>query len=74
MMFNPTEKSRLFYLPPTPHQQIWRLAIDTGLPQPLDIRPEQESENLRVSSVYLVKAHSMVVMFSTWQRPGLPEA
>jgi len=68
MMFNPTDKVRLFQLPPTPHQQHWWLAIDTSLPFPLDIRLRQDSRALKISSTYLVRPRCVVVMFSSWQR------
>jgi glycogen operon protein len=71
MMFNPTDKARLFHLPPTPHQQHWWLAIDTSLPYPLDIRLRPDSRALKISSTYLVKPRSVVVMFSSWQRVAI---
>lgn len=68
MMFNASEESRLFYLPPAPHKQSWWLVVDTSHPPPLDIRLRQDSLQLKSASVYYVKSRSVVVMFSSWQR------
>jgi glycogen operon protein len=68
VMLNANEESRLFFLPPTPHRQSWRLVVDTALPPPLDVRLDRDSVSLRPTSVYYVKSRSVVVMFSNWER------
>jgi glycogen operon protein len=70
IMFNASEQSRLFYLPPAPHKQGWWVVIDTSQPPPFDIRLEPDTLKLRPTSVYYVKSRSVVVMFSSWKRMG----
>ncbi len=67
MMFNADIESRLFTLPPAPHKGVWRLIIDTCLPSPHDIRPENEAVEVE-SDTYEVLPRSAVVMFSSWER------
>ncbi len=69
MMFNADTQARTFTLPPAPHQGIWHRIIDTYLPSPRDVCPEDEAIAM-TNDTYEVKAYSMVVMFSPWERSG----
>ncbi len=66
MMFNAAIRSYLFYVPPAPHTGRWHVALDTGLPSPLDIHPVGAEVPLDPSLAYQVKPRSMVVMISKW--------
>ncbi len=70
MMFNSDVKTRIFTLAPAPHKAPWRRIIDTSLPAPDDICPESEAVEMTDPS-YKVQPHSMVVMFSYWERGAL---
>jgi glycogen operon protein len=64
LLFNADERSRLFYLPPAPHNGRWLLLLDTGLSSPADIfAPGQEPE-LAPAIGYHVKRRAMVVLIS----------
>jgi glycogen operon protein len=73
MMFNSDTRTRLFYLPPAPHNGRWRLALDTGLPSPLDIHPAGTELALEPTIAYPVKGRSMVVMISNWRNTETTE-
>jgi glycogen operon protein len=66
LMFNSDTRSRLFYLPPAPHNGRWHLALDTGQLPPLDIHPIGQELELEPTIAYPVKFRSMVVMISKW--------
>lgn len=66
MMFNADIRSRLFYLPPTPHTTRWHLVLDTGLPSPQDIYPVGKEMLLEPTIAYHLKPRSMAVMISKW--------
>lgn len=66
VMVNSDIRSRLFYLPPAPHNGRWRLVLDTGQPSPLDIHPPGKEIELEPTIAYPVKARSIVVMLSKW--------
>jgi len=68
MMFNADTLPHIFCVPHTPHEGKWRLIIDTGLPSPQDIRPEDEAPKIEPDTPYRVRPRSMVVMFSSWER------
>jgi hypothetical protein len=63
MMFNSDTRSRLFYLPPAPHNGRWHLALDTGQPPPLDIHPVGQELGLE-PTMLIRQVFSMVVWFS----------
>jgi len=68
MMLNATDRPHLFYLPPTPHDDHWRLALDTGRPAPEDIYTPGEEPELTPTPTYEVKDRSMVVLISSWTK------
>lgn len=60
------DQAALFYLPPPPHSGRWRLAIDTNLPSPHDIRPSGAELELEPALTYRVRARSLVVLLADW--------
>lgn len=67
MMFNADEQSRLFYLPPTPHEGVWHRVIDTSLDCPDEIYPPGQEVELEPAIAYHVKGRSMVILISGWE-------
>lgn len=66
LMLNAENRDALFYLPLSPHQGKWRLAIDTALPSPYDIHPHESEVELEPTLAYQVKARSVVVLVAAW--------
>ncbi len=64
MMFNSSNQSHFFYLPPAPNGRGWHLALDTGLPSPQDVVFPGEEMELEPTPGYRVKARSMVVLLA----------
>jgi glycogen operon protein len=64
VMFNVSPETRYFSLPPAPHGRVWKLAIDTALPQPFDICLPGEEMPMPSQSRYKVKDHSVVVLLA----------
>ncbi len=64
MMFNAGPHDRMFILPVPPSLKSWRLAIDTALDSPNDIRLAGEETELEDQLLYRVKARSLVVLLS----------
>lgn len=64
IMFNNSQLTLLFQLPPAPRGKIWKLVIDTAMPSPFDIRPVGKEMPLQSQSAYQVQGQSMVVLLS----------
>ncbi|MDR1256326.1 MAG: glycogen debranching enzyme, partial [Spirochaetaceae bacterium] len=64
IMFNSGADERKFTLCPPPAGKTWRLAIDTALPSPQDIRPPEYHEALPDAKEYTVRGRSVVILLS----------
>ncbi len=64
IMFNNSQLTLLFKLPPALRGKIWKLVIDTAMPSPFDIRPAGKEMPLQSQSAYQVQEQSMVVLLS----------
>jgi len=64
LMFNNLPEPVYFHLPPAPLGKTWKLAVDTAMPPPLDIRPAGEEIDLTAPDVYRLQAESLVVLLS----------
>ncbi len=69
MLFNADNVPHAFFLPQPPHPGNWRVIIDTSLPSPYDYYDEGSAREIqRKTTTYRVQPHTMVVMFSRWER------
>jgi glycogen operon protein len=71
---NAHTEPREFKIPAAPSGRAWRRAVDTALPSPQDIMPDDEGPHVALLHVYRVEAHSMIILVSeeapapsTWQ-------
>jgi glycogen operon protein len=53
-----------FRIPAAPSGRAWRRAVDTSLPSPDDIVPEDEGRPVAVRQVYRVESHAMIILVS----------
>ncbi len=64
LMFNSSRQDVHFQLPPAPYGKIWKIAIDTAMPPPFDIRAKGAESFPAAQSTYQVYEESMVVLLS----------
>jgi isoamylase len=64
LLFNAEKREIEFMLPPAPGGRLWRIAVDTFMPSPYDIR-EPGNETLPQSQdKYLLESRSMVILLA----------
>jgi glycogen operon protein len=65
---NASAQPLAFKIPAAPSGRPWRRVVDTALPSPHDIVPEDEGPRVRVLRVYRVQPHSLIVLVSEEKR------
>jgi len=53
-----------FKIPAAPSGRLWHRVVDTALPSPDDIVPEDEGPIVRLLQVYRVQPHAMIILVS----------
>ena len=62
-----------FKIPAAPSGRPWRRVVDTALPSPEDIVPDDEGPRVSVLQLYRVQPHSMIILISESQLPDRDE-